>query len=113
MGSETQTQLPATEKIPFIERILEYVLFRFRWVFVVFFLLPVNIVYEAYFNVRNWLIFKLNSAPKAHNRKVAVIQKQVRLLNRICATVQFKFESAIVCFILQCCYIFYITIEFK
>jgi hypothetical protein len=65
------------EVIPLSERILEWVLFRFRWIFVILFVLPASLVYDQYFSIRNWIIFKLNSAPKAHDRKVAVIQKQV------------------------------------
>uniref|UniRef100_A0A1I7WBK8 Autophagy-related protein 9 n=1 Tax=Heterorhabditis bacteriophora TaxID=37862 RepID=A0A1I7WBK8_HETBA len=61
------------------ERFLEWFLFRFRWVFVIAFLLPMSVIYDSYYFVRNWLIFHLQSAPKAHNRKVALIQKQVHL----------------------------------
>ncbi|KAI6179109.1 FAD-binding PCMH-type domain-containing protein [Aphelenchoides besseyi] len=70
MGSKTA--------IPMSERILEWVLFRFRWIFVILFVLPASVIYDQYFALRNWLVFKLNSAPKAHDRKVAIIQKQIR-----------------------------------
>lgn len=61
------------------ERILEWVLFRFRWIFVILFVLPLSLAYDQYFRVRNFIVFRLNSAPKAHDRKVAVIQKQARM----------------------------------
>lgn len=67
--------------IPLSERILEWILFRFRWIFVILFVIPMSLVYDQYFNVRNFIVFKLNSAPKAHDRKVAIIQKQVTILS--------------------------------
>lgn len=66
------------EAISLSERFLQWFLFRFRWVFVIFFVLPASLLYDGYFTVRNYVIFRLNSAPKAHDRKVAVIQRQVR-----------------------------------
>lgn len=47
------------------------------------------LVYDQYFALRNFFVFKLNSAPRAHDRKVAIIQKQVHfflfinIVNRI------------------------------
>ncbi|CAD5210566.1 unnamed protein product [Bursaphelenchus okinawaensis] len=69
------------EEITLSERFLEWFLFRFRWIFVLFFVLPASLAYDGYYLVRNYLIFKLNSAPKAHDRKVAVIQRQIREWN--------------------------------
>lgn len=56
---------------------LEYILLNYRWIFVTFFLLPVSLIYDILFYVRNWLIFKLNSAPSKHYEKVAHVQQQV------------------------------------
>lgn len=81
------------------ERLLEWFLFHFRWVchsaiqcnaspvyfiqvFVVPFLLPLSFAYEKFIFIRNWIVFQLQSAPKAHDRKVALIQKQVREWNQ-------------------------------
>ncbi|CAJ0587020.1 unnamed protein product, partial [Mesorhabditis spiculigera] len=57
---------------------LEWFLHRFRWVFVIPVLLPLSFCFDLYYAARNWFIFKIQSAPKAHDRKVALIQKQVR-----------------------------------
>ncbi|KAE9551454.1 hypothetical protein FO519_005327 [Halicephalobus sp. NKZ332] len=66
------------EKVSGFERLLEWFLFRFRWIMVIPIILPMSLAYDAYYFVRNWIIFKLQSAPKYHDRKVAVIQKQIR-----------------------------------
>lgn len=63
--------------IPLIERILEILLYRFRWVFVIWFILPASILYNSYYVLRNWIIFQLKLAPKSHDRKVLRIQRQV------------------------------------
>ena len=59
------------------DRIIEYILINYRWVFVCFFLLPASLLYEIYNYGRNWIIVKLNSAPKLHDRKVKKVQRQV------------------------------------
>ena len=56
---------------------LEYVLVNYRWVFVVFFLMPVSLVYDLFFYARSWLIFHMNSAPDRHEEKVQYVQQQV------------------------------------
>lgn len=56
---------------------IEYMLVHFRWVFVIFFLLPLSVLYDRYWAVRNWVVFKLTSAPKQHDEKVRKIQAQV------------------------------------
>ena len=61
----------------FVDRLIEYILINYRWVFVCFFLLPVSLLYEIYSYGRNWIIVKINSAPKLHYRKVKHVQKQV------------------------------------
>ncbi|CAH1774871.1 unnamed protein product [Owenia fusiformis] len=57
---------------------LEYILINYRWVFVCLFLLPLSVIYEVLFFLRNWITFKLNSAPKLHGKRVADVQKQVK-----------------------------------
>lgn len=64
-----------------VDRAIEYILINYRWVFVCFFLLPVSLLYEIYNYGRNWIIVKLNSAPKLHDKKVKNVQKQVRKIS--------------------------------
>lgn len=40
-------------------------------------MLPASLLYEIYNYGRNWIIVKLNSAPKLHDRKVKKVQRQV------------------------------------
>ncbi|XP_056388113.1 delta(24)-sterol reductase [Hyla sarda] len=56
----------------------EYVIVHHRWVFVCLFLLPLSVVFDVYYYVRAWLVFKMCSAPKQHDRRVKEIQEQVR-----------------------------------
>jgi len=56
---------------------LEYVLVNYRWVFVVFFIMPVSIAYDLFFYARSWLVFRMNSAPDKHDEKVQHVQQQV------------------------------------
>ncbi|CAJ0955925.1 unnamed protein product, partial [Mesorhabditis belari] len=60
------------------DRFLEWFMYRFRWIFVIPILLPMSFTFNLYYAIRNWLIFNIQSAPKAHDRKVGLIQKQVR-----------------------------------
>lgn len=61
---------------------LEYIIKNYRWVFVCLFLLPLSVVYDVVMYVRNWIVFKLNSAPKQHGNKVKKVQAQVYKLNK-------------------------------
>lgn len=56
---------------------LEYIIIHYRWIFVVFFLMPLSLVYDVFFYLRNWLIFRMNSAPEKHDEKVRDVQQQV------------------------------------
>lgn len=56
---------------------LEILLVDYRWIIVCFFLLPMSFLYNLWFYLRNAYIFYMNSAPKAHEKKVQNIQKQV------------------------------------
>jgi delta24-sterol reductase len=60
-----------------VDKLIEYILINYRWVFVCFFLLPASLLYEIYNYGRNWIVVKLNSAPKLHDWKVKHVQKQV------------------------------------
>uniref|UniRef100_A0A8D2BU86 Delta(24)-sterol reductase n=2 Tax=Sus scrofa TaxID=9823 RepID=A0A8D2BU86_PIG len=57
---------------------LEFVLIHQRWVFVCLFLLPLSLIFDIYYYVRAWVVFKLSSAPRQHEQRVRDIQKQVR-----------------------------------
>ncbi|XP_011499083.1 PREDICTED: delta(24)-sterol reductase-like [Ceratosolen solmsi marchali] len=64
--------------LKFLDNMVEHVLLHYRWFFVVFFLLPLSVIYEIYSLARNWLIFKLNTAPQQHEKRVKIIQRQVK-----------------------------------
>ncbi|XP_067893059.1 delta(24)-sterol reductase [Heterodontus francisci] len=57
---------------------VEYVIIHHRWVFVCLFLLPLSVVFDVYYYLRAWLVFKMCSAPKQHDQRVRDIQRQVR-----------------------------------
>lgn len=56
---------------------MEILLVDYRWIIVCFFLLPMSFLYNLWFYLRNAYIFYMSSAPKAHDKKVRYIQKQV------------------------------------
>ncbi|XP_041127233.1 delta(24)-sterol reductase [Polyodon spathula] len=57
---------------------LEYVIIHQRWIFVCLFLLPLSVIFDIYYYLRAWVIFKMCSAPKQHDQRVKSIQRQVR-----------------------------------
>lgn len=59
------------------ENIVEYIIINYRWVFVCLFLLPTSFLFNLWMYFRNWVIFKLNSAPKQHDAKVKHVQDQI------------------------------------
>lgn len=58
---------------------LEAVLVHHRWVFVCFFLMPLSILFDIYYQLRAWAVWRLHSAPRQHGQRVRHIQEQVRL----------------------------------
>lgn len=58
---------------------LEAVLVHHRWVFVCLFLLPLSILFDIYYQLRAWAVWRLHSAPRQHAQRVRHIQEQVRL----------------------------------
>ncbi|XP_022317755.2 delta(24)-sterol reductase-like isoform X1 [Crassostrea virginica] len=60
---------------------LEYIIKHYRWVFVCLFLMPISVVYDVFMFIRNWVVFRINSAPKQHNNKVRYVQQQVKQWN--------------------------------
>uniref|UniRef100_A0A672FP59 Delta(24)-sterol reductase n=1 Tax=Salarias fasciatus TaxID=181472 RepID=A0A672FP59_SALFA len=57
---------------------LDYVIVHQRWIFVCLFLLPLSVLFDVYYYMRAWIIFKMCSAPKKHDQRVRDIQRQVR-----------------------------------
>lgn len=57
--------------------LLEHIMTNYRWVFVIFFLLPLSFLFEIFNYGRNWIVFNLSTAPRQHGKKVKEVQKQV------------------------------------
>ncbi|CAG9796151.1 unnamed protein product [Diatraea saccharalis] len=60
------------------ESVAEYILVEYRWVVVILALLPMSLLWKIWSTFRNYVVFKLNSAPKMHDRKVKQVQKQIK-----------------------------------
>jgi hypothetical protein len=60
---------------------LEYILIHYRWMFVMFFLMPLSVTYDLFFYVRNMIVFKLSSAPDKHDEKVKFVQRQASIVH--------------------------------
>lgn len=57
--------------------LFEHVLTHYRGIFATLFLLPVSAVYGAYAGIRNWISFRLNSAPAKHADRVEAVIRQI------------------------------------
>ncbi|XP_068624749.1 delta(24)-sterol reductase-like [Battus philenor] len=62
----------------YTEGFAEYVLVEYRWVIVISLLLPMSFLWKIWSAVRNYVVFKLNSAPKMHDKKVKKVQRQIK-----------------------------------
>ncbi|XP_035456981.2 delta(24)-sterol reductase-like [Spodoptera frugiperda] len=60
------------------ETFLEYILVEHRWIIVMVALLPISLIWKIWSTFRNYVVFKLNSAPKMHIKKVKEVQSQVK-----------------------------------
>ncbi|HBA65555.1 MAG TPA: delta(24)-sterol reductase, partial [Methylococcaceae bacterium] len=60
-----------------IDTVFEHLLTHYRGQFATVFLLPVSAVYGAYSGFRNWLSFRLSSAPAKHEARVAEVIRQI------------------------------------
>ncbi|XP_063542976.1 delta(24)-sterol reductase-like isoform X1 [Cydia strobilella] len=60
------------------ETLLEYILVEYRWLLAFFVLMPMSFAWKVWSSVRNHVVFKMNSAPKMHERKVKDIQRQIK-----------------------------------
>ncbi|XP_044761273.1 delta(24)-sterol reductase-like [Coccinella septempunctata] len=65
------------------EGLFEHILIHYRWIFVCLFLLPLSFVFDIWIFWRNYIVFKLNSAPSKHDDKVKNIQRQIQSWNKI------------------------------
>lgn len=59
------------------ENFAEYIIIEYRWIIVITILLPLSLLWKIWSVLRNYIVFKLNSAPKLHDRKVNDVQKQI------------------------------------
>ncbi|CAK1595444.1 unnamed protein product [Parnassius mnemosyne] len=60
------------------ETLAEYIVVEYRWVIVITVLLPMSLLWKIWSAVRNYIVFKMNSAPKMHDRKVKDVQRQIK-----------------------------------
>ncbi|KAL3280089.1 hypothetical protein HHI36_017594 [Cryptolaemus montrouzieri] len=63
--------------------LFEYILINYRWIFVCLFLLPLSFFFDLWLFCRNYIVFKLNSAPSQHDKRVKYVQKQVQNWNKL------------------------------
>ncbi|XP_028159708.1 delta(24)-sterol reductase-like isoform X2 [Ostrinia furnacalis] len=60
------------------ESLAEYIVVEYRWVIVILALLPLSLAWKVWSTLRNYVVFKMNSAPKMHDKKVKSVQKQIK-----------------------------------
>ncbi|CAG9569945.1 unnamed protein product [Danaus chrysippus] len=60
------------------ESLLEYIIIEYRWLLVIPILMPLSFIWKIWSALRNYVVFSLNSAPKAHAKKVKDIQRQIK-----------------------------------
>ncbi|KIH47513.1 FAD binding domain protein [Ancylostoma duodenale] len=61
-----------------VDQLLEWLRLRLQWALVLFVVMPLSTTYDILLALRNRLVWALGTAPRAHGRKVAAIQSQVR-----------------------------------
>ncbi|KAK6734370.1 hypothetical protein RB195_017883 [Necator americanus] len=64
--------------------LLEYLRICLQWAIVLFIAMPLSTLYDIFFAMRNKLVYSLGTAPRAHNRKVMAIQRQVHNWSENC-----------------------------
>ncbi|KAK5983896.1 hypothetical protein GCK32_022114, partial [Trichostrongylus colubriformis] len=60
------------------EQFITWLLLLIRWYVMIQFILPLSFIYDLLMVVRNEFVYTVGTAPRAHTRKVAAIQRQVR-----------------------------------
>ncbi|MGJ0484180.1 MAG: FAD-binding oxidoreductase [Methylomicrobium sp.] len=60
-----------------LDQLFEHLLTHYRGIFATLFLLPVSVVYGAYSRLRNWVGFRLSSAPAKHDARVEAVVRQI------------------------------------
>jgi delta24-sterol reductase len=58
-------------------QLLEHLLTHYRGIFATLFLLPVSAAYGFYDGIRNWISFRLHSAPAQHDARVESVIRQI------------------------------------
>ncbi|XP_046745522.1 delta(24)-sterol reductase-like isoform X1 [Diprion similis] len=61
-----------------VDSLFEHVLINYRWLFAIFFLMPLSLGFDIFNHTRNWIVFKMSSAPKFHENKIRDVQRQVK-----------------------------------
>jgi len=61
--------------------VLEYILTNHRNLFATFVLLPLSVLFDMFYYVRNKVVFYLSSAPNLHDKRVQEVQSHVRKWN--------------------------------
>jgi delta24-sterol reductase len=69
-------------KIPTVSELFEIILIKYRWVFVVLFLLPISILYTLYEAISQRLSLHIKGSQKIHDSLVKDIQAQIHLRNK-------------------------------
>ncbi|CAG4962362.1 unnamed protein product [Colias eurytheme] len=60
------------------ESLVEYLVIEYRWLLAVTVLMPLSFLWKIWSFARNYVVFKLNTAPRAHEKKVKDVQRQVK-----------------------------------
>ena len=58
-------------------QLFEHILTHYRGQFATLFLLPISVLYGVYSDLRNWIVFRLNSAPAKHDARVLAVIQQI------------------------------------
>lgn len=58
-------------------QLFEHILTHYRGQFATLFLLPISVLYGVYSELRNWIAFRLNSAPTKHDARISAVIRQI------------------------------------
>ncbi|XP_038219324.1 delta(24)-sterol reductase-like [Zerene cesonia] len=60
------------------ESFVEYLVIEYRWLLAVTVLMPLSFLWKIWSLARNYVVFKLSTAPRAHEKKVKHVQRQIK-----------------------------------
>ncbi|XP_022118448.2 delta(24)-sterol reductase [Pieris rapae] len=60
------------------DSLLEYLIIEYRWLIAITILMPLSFLWKIWSMARNYVVFKLNTAPRNHDKKVKKVQKQIK-----------------------------------